>query len=182
MGVTAISIGVGAIFPAMNLISKPFVCPSGKMETNSQYYQVSPVESVTTLTWYCVDSTTGDKTELGLFPMSLYSGLIYGLLLFAVIFVFLLYGANKTNSDSQKTGTTGRGDPELEQLNQFEKEAQQFRASTAGFRQPSAAAGSKPSASGSALAKMTELKQLLDSKMISKAEYEQKRAEILKDL
>src|SRR5258706_355639 len=31
MGVTAISIGLGALFTPMNLIAKPFVCPNGQM-------------------------------------------------------------------------------------------------------------------------------------------------------
>ena len=29
MGVTAISIGVGALVPKLNLVAKPFVCPGG---------------------------------------------------------------------------------------------------------------------------------------------------------
>ena len=31
MGVTALSIGVGAAFPPANLIAKPFVCLNGQM-------------------------------------------------------------------------------------------------------------------------------------------------------
>ncbi len=87
MGITAISIGFGAIFPSMNRIAGPFVCPNGKMELTTQDYQVSPTESGTILNWYCVDQKTGDRTELGIFPMSLYAGVIYGLLLFVVIVV-----------------------------------------------------------------------------------------------
>jgi len=87
MGVTAISIGFGALFPSMNRVAQPFVCPNGKMELTTRNYQVSPTESGTILNWYCVDQETGDRTELGIFPMSLYAGAIYGLLLFVVIVV-----------------------------------------------------------------------------------------------
>jgi hypothetical protein len=87
MGVTAISIGFGALFPSMNRIAGPFVCPNGEMELTTQDYRVSPTESGTILTWYCVDQKTETKTELGIFPMSLYAGVIYGLLLFVVIVV-----------------------------------------------------------------------------------------------
>jgi hypothetical protein len=87
MGITAISIGFGAMFPSMNRIARPFICPRGEMELTTQDYQVSPTESGTILNWYCVDQETGERTELGIFPMSLYAGVIYGLLLFAAIVV-----------------------------------------------------------------------------------------------
>src|SRR5689334_21718963 len=82
MRVTAISIGFGAVFPSMNKIAKPFVCPRGEMEVETQGYNPSPGTTVTTLTWYCVDAASGEKNELGIFPMALYAGLIYGFFLF----------------------------------------------------------------------------------------------------
>jgi hypothetical protein len=110
MGVTAISIGVGALFPAMNLVAKPFVCPGGQMTLTSDYYQVSPVENVTTLTWYCADAKTGVKTELGIFPMSLYAGVIYGLLLFFVILLgMVIMNRNKALSDWWSAHTSRGG-------------------------------------------------------------------------
>src|SRR5437764_9218058 len=78
MGVTAISIGVGAAFPPANRIAKPFVCPNGQMTLNQQVSNPLPGTTYTTITWYCVDAQSGDKTELGIFPMSLYAGAIYG--------------------------------------------------------------------------------------------------------
>jgi hypothetical protein len=85
MGVTAISIGFGALFPSMNRVAKPLVCPRGEMELETQVYRPYPGSTITTLTWYCIDQETGERTELGLFPMSLYAGVFYGLLLFAAI-------------------------------------------------------------------------------------------------
>jgi hypothetical protein len=67
MGITVGSIGIGAVFPSANIIAKPFVCPGGQMQVVTQDYHPSPVETVTTLTWYCVDEGTGSKTEIGLF-------------------------------------------------------------------------------------------------------------------
>lgn len=95
MGITAGSIGVGAVVPSANLIAKPFICPNGSMQHESQVYTVSPVETVTTLTWYCVDARTGTSTELGIFPMSLYAGTFYGLVLFAVILIGMLIVARR---------------------------------------------------------------------------------------
>src|SRR5262249_14630549 len=85
MGVTAISIGFGAIFPPLNYVAGAVVCPGGIMTNSQEVYNVSPVETVTTLTWYCVNRASGAKTELSLWPMSIVSGLIYGFLLFLII-------------------------------------------------------------------------------------------------
>ncbi len=85
MGVTAISIGIGAAFPPLNYIAGPFVCPGGTMSVDEQGYNPSPGTTITTLTWYCTNGATGEKTELSMWPMSVASGLIYGFLLFLVI-------------------------------------------------------------------------------------------------
>jgi hypothetical protein len=106
MGVTAISIGFGALFPSMNRIAKPFVCPQGEMELETQVYRPYPGSTITTLTWYCTDSETGQRTELGLFPMSLYAGVFYGLLLFAAIvvgwYLFQKWEAMPKSPETQK--------------------------------------------------------------------------------
>jgi hypothetical protein len=95
MGITVGSIGIGAVLPSANRIAKPFICPDGRMELVTQSYYPSPVETVTTLTWYCVDGKTGIKTELGIFPMSLYAGTIYGLALFVIVFIGMTIRANR---------------------------------------------------------------------------------------
>jgi hypothetical protein len=50
MGVTAISIGFGALFPSMNLVAKPFVCPGGRMDLTKEVYNPYPGNTITTLT------------------------------------------------------------------------------------------------------------------------------------
>ncbi len=100
MGIVAISIGFGAIFPSINRITKPFVCPNGEMELETQVYRPSPVETVTTIMWYCVDSQTGERTALGIFPMSLYAGTIYGLPLFVGVLSFMYVSAKRQASTS----------------------------------------------------------------------------------
>lgn len=92
MGITFVSMGLGALFPTLNKVAKPFVCPGGQMEINSQNYQVSPVEHVTTFTWYCVDEQSGTKTELNFFSINAYAGSFYGLLMFATgLTIWYLY-------------------------------------------------------------------------------------------
>ena len=88
MGVTAISIGFGAAFPALNRISAPFVCPNGDMRVDSTTYNPSPGTTVTTLDWQCVDRRTGEAQPVNEMSMFLFNGLIYGTLLFAIIMLW----------------------------------------------------------------------------------------------
>ncbi len=76
MGVTAIAIGFGAAFPPLNLIAKPFVCLTGQMNYGELTSNPMPGTTYTQITWYCQNNQTGAKTELDIFPMSLYSGAI----------------------------------------------------------------------------------------------------------
>ena len=98
MGITAGSIGLGAVFPSLNLIAKPFICPDGEMQLVTKEYRPSPIQTVTTLTWYCVDPAYESKTELGIFPMVLYAGTIYGLAFFLVVFIGMLILARRRGS------------------------------------------------------------------------------------
>lgn len=154
MGITGISIGLGAVFPSVNRIARPFVCPRGEMQLETQEYNPSPVQTVTTLTWYCVDGVTGERVELELFPMSLYAGTIYGFLLFLVILAGMKFILKRSFSrrprvqDDKASRERGTGVDE-----------------------------SKP-----ALDRMKELQAMRAANLISEAEYEQKRVEILKSL
>ncbi len=154
MGVTAISIGFGAIFPSMNRIAKPFICPNGKMDLAKQVYNPYPGNTITTLTWYCVNETSGAKTELGIFPMSLYAGTFYGWLLFGVIVIGMVLAAKRKSSEPQAafTGVDSAFTP------------------------------SDFQSSEDTMARMRELKNLRAANLISDSEYEKKRAEILKSL
>ena len=91
MGITAVSLGLGSLFPAINMVAKPFVCQGGQMVNNSQNYRVSPVENVTTLTWYCVDIHSGAKTELNPFIINVYAGSFYGLLIIVAVLIILYF-------------------------------------------------------------------------------------------
>ena len=172
MGVTAISIGFGAIFPSMNRISKPFVCPHGEMNVDEQVYNPYPGSTVTTLTWYCVDSQSGAKTEIGLFPMSISAGLIYGFLLFIVVLIGMLVSAKRSASNSATAGYGALQRQEQESIRDA------LYSSHKNFGEPR----DNTNVAESSLARMKELKELRASNMISESEYEEKRSEILKDL
>lgn len=158
MGVITISIGLGAVFPAMNRIAKPFVCPTGIMDLDKQVYRPYPGNTITTITWYCMDEKSGVKEELGIFPMSLYSGTIYGLLLFVVVYVIMLINANRLPAMGN------------------------IHASSRTFPRTFADSPDKVQASEKILIRMRELKDLRAADLISESEYEEKRKEILKNL
>lgn len=177
MGVTAISIGFGALYPPMNRIAAPFVCANGEMRFEQTTSRPLPGTTYVLTAWYCVDGSTGRKTELDIFPMALYAGLIYGFILFVVVFIGMIVLANRRAS---KQGEQNSGhDAELDELLALEK-SQRMRGSD--NQEDSLRLTHKTEAATDATARMAELKKLRDANLISDAEYEGKRAEILREL
>ncbi len=88
MGVTAISIGVGALFPPLNYIAKPVVCPTGQFNYNQNVSNPYPGATYVTAAWVCTDSQTGAQTTFNAIRMSVYTGPFYGLLLFLGVLPF----------------------------------------------------------------------------------------------
>jgi hypothetical protein len=87
MGITAISLGVGAAYPPINTIAKPVVCPSGEMAYQRNVSNPLPGRTYVQAAWACVDSS-GRATPISTSAICLVAGSIYGLglfVLFAVI-------------------------------------------------------------------------------------------------
>ncbi len=106
MGITVGSIGIGALFPSVNRVTKPFVCNDGQLELVTQDYHSSPIETDTTITWYCIDPTTGTRQEVNFFKMAFIAGPLYGLVLFCIVMEFLWVRENRRN----QSGTTELSD------------------------------------------------------------------------
>ena len=102
MGVTFVSIGIGSLYPPLNDIAGPFVCPRGQIQVTSHAYTVSPVEHGYTLTYYCVDQQTGARAEMAFWPKHLIAGSIYGLLIFVLILVIWSLYSHYASSKSGK--------------------------------------------------------------------------------
>lgn len=75
-GVVVISIGLGAAFPSINLIAKPFVCPRGELAFDRTVSSPMPGETYATIEWTC------DDTVLDYFSVTGSAGLVYGLFSF----------------------------------------------------------------------------------------------------
>jgi len=110
--------------------------------------------------------------------MSISAGLIYGFLLFIVIFIGMWVNAKRSASNNPMgIGYGAKGIAELQRQEQESIRDAQY-AHRQNFDEPRAQAKTAESAS----ARMKELKDLRAANMISDSEYQQKRAEILKDL
>jgi uncharacterized membrane protein len=149
MGVTAVSIGLGAAFPPINLIAKPILCPRGQMTYEESTSNPMPGTSITQIGWYCVDGQSETATPLDIFSIALVAGPIYGLLIEAIVLIAQWFRGRNVTASQTVTAYT-----------------RQNRVSLA----------------KDSVARMKELKELHAQGMISEAEYEQKRDEILKDL
>ncbi len=183
MGVTACSIGVGAAYPPLNYIAAPVVCPGGKMSVNSTVYNPYPGTTVTTEDWICTNTATGAQTPLSIFKISLVAGVVYGLLLFLLIVVlypvaarrFLYrgqtdqsYAAEASSANQQANERRARDEEDLEQrvLGQIQQKERSGGAS----------------GSGNSESRLRELERLRTSNLITQAEYDRKRAEILNSI
>lgn len=78
IGITGISIGLGSIYPNLNLIAKPFVCLSQEMSYTQNVSEFGS-ETYWSATWFC-----GEAEIENIF---LYAGSIYGLVLFVGLIV-----------------------------------------------------------------------------------------------
>lgn len=190
MGLTAIAIGTGAAYPPLNYIAGPVVCPHGQMTVESTVYRPYPGRTITTRDWFCTDSSTGARQSLNFFEIDLVSGLVYGLVLFVVIVVFMwllpraraalrgeasaerqaqtdpVSGAFEELRNPYVRRATGIDDGQLVQLEETVRKAR----------------SGDGSPSGSSARRLKELENLRASNLITQAEYEAKRAEILKSL
>lgn len=84
MGITAGARGLGSLYPQLNLVAGPFVCPDGAM---SYAQNVSEVGSGTewSAKWFCVDEQTGTRTELDHDAVVLYASPLYILVFLAAL-------------------------------------------------------------------------------------------------
>ena len=89
MGVTAISMGVGAVYPPINLVAQPFVCPGGEMVAERSVRSPLPGRTYVTASWTCVEPS-GARTPIR--SVSLFAGPIHGLVLFALCLPLVLLG------------------------------------------------------------------------------------------
>jgi hypothetical protein len=90
-GFILIAIAAGAVLPhVFNPIAAPIVCPHGQYQVSQNTTSYRPGESDTWTTDTCVDSATGQSTDVS-GPTIFWSGVIYSLIIFAIMVVWGLY-------------------------------------------------------------------------------------------
>lgn len=177
MGVTAISIGFGALFPQMNLITQPLICPNGQLRYQQNVSNPYPGATYTSVDWYCVDNQSGARAPLDSMTMGLYAGPFYGLLLFvAILLIEMVYTwRNGTGWLYDGGGSSGSAAHRVPQ-------AAQYDTMISDLNERIAESGRRAASAGDSVARMKQLDKLRAANMITKAEYDQKRAEILNEV
>ena len=98
-GVFIISLGIGSEFTAVNTIMSPLVCGGDKMEVAWQYNVAHPGQTFFGSRWLCVDETTGAAQDAST-KTTLISGIVYGLIIFAIIMARWIW-MNRSSQSSQ---------------------------------------------------------------------------------
>jgi len=192
----------GAIFPPINQIASPFVCPGGNMQADQKTYSQLPGQTATTVTWYCVDGKSGARNEIPslallAFAMPLYAMIIFvPVLVLAVLWAVLIAPKSQARQSQYKldravveagkqldAGKINRA--QYDQAVQNEDDFHAKRTGQAPARQQANAADAEDEKSGleseneEMKSDLKALKDMLDSGLISQHDYESKKAEIL---
>lgn len=80
IGIVGIAIGLGALYPPLNYIAKPFVCSTGQMNFEQQTTQTTPDKTFISAAWSC---TKADSSSQPINP-AIFAGIIYGLVCFPI--------------------------------------------------------------------------------------------------
>ena len=163
MGIFFVSIGLGAIYPPLNYIGRPFICPNGQMTYTQASSNPLPGTTYTQLQWYCTDQRTGQTSTLDFLQVGVAAGPIYGVAMGVILSAVVLLLYTRLQSAPQPSA-----------------HSRPQRANRSNSGRASAPAPAKLSSAHAA--RLKELNDLRSQNLISAEEYHQKRDEIMKDL
>jgi hypothetical protein len=186
VGIIIFSIGIGAIFPSLNYIAAPIVCPGGSMSTNTESYSYRPGEVYTSITQMCGNKATGQVEDVS-WPATLVAGVMYGIIFFFLSFL-LTYFMNK-RLNKMRTTFAQAPDSKLTSELQSAKNVQEIQNimerlqhGSYSNQTPSSPPGVNVDQGDSAMKRLQELRDLHTAGLINTDEYERKKEEILKGL
>jgi hypothetical protein len=101
LGITGVSMGLGSMYPGLNLITKPLLCPGQQM---SYTQHVSEIGSDTfwSATWFCMDE--GSETQLDPAVIHGYAGSLYGLLILILLLALTILYWNSSIGPAKNDG------------------------------------------------------------------------------
>lgn len=103
MGVTGGAMGLGSIYPHLNLIAEPLVCHGTNMSYSRRASEIATA-TYYTAEWFCVDEKTGARTELEPNAVFLYAGIFYGLVFFVLMVVITYIYWNSSIGPAKNDG------------------------------------------------------------------------------
>jgi hypothetical protein len=103
IGVTGGAMGLGSLFPQLNLVARPFACPNQQM-SYTQYVSEIGTDTYWTASWFCVDEQSGVKTELDSNTVFLCAGSFYGLVLFVILLIVTYFYWNSSIGPAKNDG------------------------------------------------------------------------------
>ena len=84
MGATAGARGLGSLYPQLNIVAKPFVCPNSPMSYTQHISEIGS-DTYWSATWFCADEGSGVKTELDSNKVFLSASPLYSFAFFALL-------------------------------------------------------------------------------------------------
>jgi hypothetical protein len=103
LGVTAGAMGMGSLYPQLNLVSKPALCPNSQMTYDQNVSQVGS-ENYWSATWFCVDEQSGVRTELDRNTVFLYASPLYSFVIFALLLILTYVYWNSSIGPAKNDG------------------------------------------------------------------------------
>lgn len=186
VGIIIFSIGIGAIFPSLNYIAAPIVCPGGTMSTNTESYSYRPGEVFTSITQMCGNKATGQVADVT-WPSTFVAGFIYGIIFFFLSFLltyFMNKRLNKMRISFSKVSNTEYSSQYAPIRNQQEAEEilRRIQDRLTANSSLSSTTGTNTDQRNNVKKRLEELRDLHTSGLIDTDEYGRKKEEILKEL
>ena len=104
IGIVGIARGLGSLYPELNLVAGPFVCPSDRLAYKQQSSQVGGA-TYWTVRWAC---TFGEhdavKKEIDSNKVFLCSGVLYGVVMFAILLLVTYVYWNSSMGPARNDG------------------------------------------------------------------------------
>lgn len=164
-GVMFIALGLGSYFPQVNYVTaSSFVCPNGTLASDIDLRANIRLSS-NNVHYDCINRTTGAKTSVT-FPVLLFSGAIYGLVLFAIVFAIMSVITLWRSLNQTQTGlplSLHTSWLESSRLTQMARNVDK----------------SQPGHPADPVRSLKELKEMLASGLITQDDYDQKKKELL---
>lgn len=88
LGVTAISLGLGAAYPPINFVAGPLVCPDGEMSWSQSVTNPLPGRTYIQAAYLCVNPS-GQPRSINKFWIALVAGTFYGLIIFVIVWAIV---------------------------------------------------------------------------------------------